>query len=465
MPAGDGNTREEDRTVLAIAGCALVDVATGQCRSDMTVIVRGERIAAVGPSPSLELPADAQVVNGAGAWVMPGLVDMHVHIGAWDFPREILPLYLAGGVTTIRDCGGTLTELLLLRDELASGRRVGPRLLFAGPLLDGMPPVWPDHALLVDTPERAAGAVPFLHGQGVDFVKIYNNVPESSLRTVVEMAHAVGLSVAGHVPRSITTSRSVEIGMDCLEHIRITGRELLPPDVADRIDFLPVMERERLLWERFDLESAGMRRLIDLLAESRVFLDPTLIVDAAVVARLYDGVTVPLDRRLSASLRETVANLDMRAIPRYRVPDEAIPSAQAGFQRRLDFIGMCHQAGVRLLAGTDTVGPGPMLPGVGLHEELALLVRAGLSPADAVRAATITAAEALGRESELGTVEVGKRADLVMLEADPLADIGNVRRVRAVVHGGRFDQVEDLVDMVAHDSGDADQLKASAGGT
>jgi hypothetical protein len=305
-------------------------------------------------------------------------------------------------------------------------------------LLDGMPPVWPNHALLVDTPERAAGVVSFLHSQGVDFVKIYNNVPEASLRIIVAAAHERGLLVAGHVPRSITTTRAIEIGMDCLEHIRITGRELLEPEVASQIDFLPLMERERLLWERFDLESPGMHRLIAYLAESRAFLDPTLVIDAAVVARMYDGVTVPLEQRVSPPVRAALAGLDMRDVPQYQIREETIPSARAGFERRLGFIGLCHRAGVRLLAGTDTLGVGALLPGASLHEELALLVRAGLTPIEALRAATITAAEALGREDQMGTVEAGKLADLVILEADPLADIANVRRIRAVVHRGRL---------------------------
>ena len=175
------------------------------------------------------------MIDAAGTWLVPGLVDMHAHTtGLQNAHKEkIHHLYLAYGVTTVRDTGGNLTLLRLLRDRIDSGSRPGPRIFFAGPLLDGATPVWPAMSIMVDTPERARRAVEFLGSQDVDFIKIYNWVPEASLQVILDTAHGLGLRVTGHVPRTITMTRAIQLGMDCLERIRITGRELLPSDEAD----------------------------------------------------------------------------------------------------------------------------------------------------------------------------------------------------------------------------------------
>jgi imidazolonepropionase-like amidohydrolase len=290
-------------------------------------------------------------------------------------------------------------------------------------------------SILVETEERARGAVHFLADQGVDFIKVYNWVPEQSLAVILETAHGLGLRVTGHVPRSITMTRAIELGMDCLEHIRITGRELLPPEEADRIDPLPVARRETLLWERFELESEPMQRLVRLLADSRVFLDPTLLVDSALS---LDGYRIdtenPANADVPADVREAFGRSERPAI--FDVSQVDHETARQGFRKRQRLIGQLHEAGVRLLAGTDCFGLGKQLPGLGLQNELALLVDSGLTPLAALQAATVTAAEALGQLTHLGTLETGKLADIVVLEADPLADIQNARRVRLVLKAG-----------------------------
>jgi imidazolonepropionase-like amidohydrolase len=271
----------------------------------------------------------------------------------------------------------------------------------------------------------------------VDFIKVYNWVPEQSLGVILETAHALGLRVTGHVPRSITMTRAIQLGMDCLEHIRITGRELLPAEEADRLDPLPVAQRETLLWERFELESEPMQRLVRLLADSRVFLDPTLLVDAALS---LDGYRVdtehPANADVPADVREGFGRDERPAI--FDVSQVNQDIARQGFHKRQRLVGLLHRAGVRLLAGTDCFGLGKQLPGLGLQNELALLVDSGLTPLAALQAATVTAAEALGQSQNLGTLEKGKLADIVVLEADPLADIQNARRVRLVLKGGKI---------------------------
>jgi imidazolonepropionase-like amidohydrolase len=416
----------------AITGATLIDVRTGTGQPNATVLVDGDRIVSVSPQ---ELPESANVIDASGAWLLPGLIEMHAHTTGNPLKWKIHHLYLAYGVTTVRDTGGNLTLLRLLREQLEQNSHVGPRIFFAGPLLDGATPVWPPMSIMVDTPIRARAAVEFLASQGVDFIKIYNWVPEASLRAILESAHQHGLRVTGHVPRMITMTRAIQLGMDCLEHIRITGRELLPAYEADRLDSLPVARRETLLWERFELESEPMQRLIRLVADSRVFFDPTLLVDTALS---LDGYAIDIENPANADVPEDVRSAFVREErpPIFDVSEVRLETARDGFRKRQRLVGMLHEAGARLLAGTDCFGLGKQLPGLGLQNELVLLVESGLTPLAALQAATLTAAEALGESDTLGTLEPGKLADIVVLDADPLVDIRNARRVRTVVKGG-----------------------------
>ena len=422
----------------AIVGGTLVDVRSGRTTPNATVLVEGDRIAAAGAADRVRVPAGAREIDARGGWLIPGLTDMHAHVRN----LALLPIYLAFGVTTVRDPGSNLARSQLLRRDLGSGRRIGPRLFFAGPLLDGIPPLWPDMSLLVDTEARAEAAVRFLAASGVDFIKVYNSVPERSLETIVRTAHALGLRVTGHVPRSLTMSRAVEIGMDGLEHIRVTGREMLPADEAAKLDYLPVRRREALLWERFDLSTPRFAELIVRLAAKRVFLDPTFVVDAAPLRGTEDRARAEAMEHLPAWIGETVrrATAAREAGDPQRVmeqPPELLESGRAGFRKRQRFVKMCADAGVPLVSGTDHTGPGDDLPGRGIQCELGYLAECGLSALAALRSSTLTAAEALGKESEQGTIEPGRRADLLVLDADPLADVRNVAKIRAVIHGGR----------------------------
>ena len=258
---------------LVIRGGTLVDVRAGKEVPNSLIVIRGDHIEQVAAEGKVEIPQGAQIVDARGKWIIPGLIDSHAHAG--DYAGDPLKLYLANGVTTIRNPGGNVTELRLTREKLLSGKLVGPRLYFSGNILDGNPPVWAGGSLMVDTPERARSAVNFLADQGVDFVKVYNNVKEPELAAIIETAKARGLPVAGHIPRTLTMTHAIEMGMTRLEHIRITGKEMLSAEEAEKIDPLPVGKREAMLWQRFDLGSQKFQDLVNRLAVSRVFLDPT----------------------------------------------------------------------------------------------------------------------------------------------------------------------------------------------
>lgn len=420
------------RPALVLRGGTLVDVASGKEIFDSVIVMRGDRIEQVG-SRNTVVPEDAQIIDVTGKWITPGLIDSHAHA---ENPDETpFSLYLAKGVTTIRNPGGNITVLRLTRKRLLGGELIGPRLFFSGPLLDGMPPVWPDGSLLVDTPQRARSAVNFLADQGVDFVKVYNNVKEPELEAIIGMAKERGLPVAGHIPRSMTMTHAVEIGMTVLEHIRVTGREMLSPEEAEKLDPLPLGRREPLLWQRFDLQSGKMQALIQRLAESQVFLDPTLVIEEVTEMPNPDAdKNDPNNQYLSPAVIEREVNFKS---PLFELPADLKTAGVEAFQKQEKFVGMCNRAGVKIIAGTDGPSIGSLLPGFGLHRELELLVASGLSPLQALRAASVTAAEALGKGDQLGTIERGKLADMVVLDADPLLDIHNAAKINLVVEGGK----------------------------
>jgi len=434
---------QTNNSTLVIRGASLVDVKSGTEFPNTAIVVQGDRITQVSKEGNVEVPVGAQIIDAKGKWVIPGLIDSHAHAEAAD--EAVFNLYLAHGVTTIRNPGGDVTVLRLTRDKLLRGGVVGPRLFFAGPALDGMPPVWPGGILLVDTPERARSAVNFLADQGVDFVKVYNNVKEPELQVIVQTAKERGLPVSGHVPRTLTMTRAIELGMTRLEHIRITGKEMLTAEEAAAIDPLPVGKREPMLWQRFNLQSEKMRTLVQLLAKSRVFLDPTLVVDEYFEASTKEAIERNPNNQYfpKANIEEALKSWNTGV---FETPPELVPAAHEAFQKEQKFVGLCGVAGVRIIAGTDGPGIGVLVPGFALHREMELLVASGLSPSQALRAATSTAAEALGKEDQLGTVEPKKFADLVILDADPLASVQNLKQIHLVVQGGKTYEPKTLLD-------------------
>jgi imidazolonepropionase-like amidohydrolase len=427
--------------VLVIRGGAVVDTRTGQVLENRTVVVEGDRIRRVAPATEeVATPPHAQVVDARERWILPGLIDMHVHGSTR--PDVPLELYVVNGVTSIRDLGGPLTLLRGLREELQAGKRVGPRVFFVGPLLDGNPPAAPSMSIIVDTPERAASAVDFLVDQSVDAIKVYNGISAPVLQALVRTASRRNVPVVGHVPRTITASRAVEIGMRVIEHSPIRAVDLeawgvLTKGDAQRIQAAPsVTAREAMVWRRVDLKAQPVATLIAQLAAAEVFLDPTLSTDEFDSLFLYPAQAFHCNNRfLKQAFVDEALGPEHEAL---KVPSELQAAAVEGIEKRRAFIGMCHRTGVRVVAGTDGPGIGRLAPGFGLHYELELLVKAGLLPMDALRAATFNAALALGREKDLGVIQEGMLADIVIVRADPRLSIDHAAEIDAVVLRGQL---------------------------
>ena len=411
---------------LAITHVTVIDGTDSVPRRDRTVVIRGARITAVGPAASTPAPKGARILDGRGKYLVPGFWDMHVHT---DVPgaREVLPLYVANGVTGVRDMGGDWARLTAMRAEVRSGRLWGPRMVLSGPYLDGNDQ--PIAHLSARSPAEAAAAVDSLARLGVDLVKLHTGLTRETFFAAARAAREKHLPFAGHVPRVVGAADASDSGIASIEHLLTIPTPCTP---AESLALRPRFAVQAALGR---CSSEDPAPLYARLARNGTRVTPTFTAQYEVA--LWPGRAVPGDS-LAGYLPDTLRRYVAAIFP---MPDSVPPGAdrvgRAVYAKRLALVGAMYRAGVGVLAGTDApLRNSP--PGFGLHEELAWLVQAGLSPFEVLRAATLDAARFLGMQDSLGTVAPGRLADLVLLDADPRADIRNTRRIRAVVAGGRL---------------------------
>lgn len=428
-----GNGPGEPSAVVAFVGVHVVPM-TGEANvlPDRTVLVRDGRIAAIGPRGEVEIPEGALAIDGAGRYLLPGLADMHVHLEYFDDP-EILALFLANGVTTVRNMDGR-PYLLEWRKRIAEGALLGPTLVTTGPLLDGDPPLRGDNTVVRNAAEAEA-AVAEQAAAGYDFVKVYTNLSNEAYGAVLAAARERGLPVAGHIPRGVDLDQALTSGQASLEHL--DGY-----DDAIEADDSPL--RNRWHWSKLYMampaDPEKIREAAERTARAGVWNVPTLVVKEKVAA--LDEMVGWLDRPEMRYLPEARAAWDPRAWEPQRarlinnLDAEDRETLARGRANRLALVRALRRAGAGLLVGTDTPNPF-VIPGFAIHEELRSFVDSGLSPAEALAAATREPARFLGTE-DFGTVEPGKRADLLLLEANPLEDIGNLTRRAGVMVRGRW---------------------------
>ena len=441
----------------AIEGVTLIDVDGGtdggvvvRRREHHRVVFEGDRIVHVGPMAQAAPLADS-VIEGAGRYLIPGLWDAHVHFVYDEALTEAMPgLFLRWGITSVRDTGGELARLTALRAKWRADG-VGPRIFVAGPLLDGRHVVYdgenpsqPPLGTSVPDAEAAAARVAALRAGGADLIKIYELVSPEVFDALVRAARAQGLPIASHVPLSMTADRAGP-RVDSMEHLR--NVELGCARDWERLH----AERLAALREWSGDRGYPLRRSLHQAQRLAAIADYDAARCETVLASLRGTMQVP-------TLRLNAFNLSRPDLdPAWRAASRALPAdviarwdakveANADDEARADFrfgewslflVGRMREAGVPLAAGTDT----PInlaIPGESLHRELELLVRSGLSPAEALAAATRAPARFFGLEGELGRIEPGFRADVVLLESDPLVDIRHTRTIRGVVRRGRW---------------------------
>jgi imidazolonepropionase-like amidohydrolase len=404
----------------------VIDASHPAPRHEHTVVIEGNRIVAVGPSGSVAVPGGARLVDGRGKFLVPGFWDMHVHTTV-PGGRDLLGLYVANGVTGVRDMAAEWAELSAWRREIRAGRLDGPRIVASGPYLEGGDVPIPH--LLTRTAEEARAGVDSLISLGVDFVKVHSQLRPETYFAIARRARERGIPFAGHVPRTVGALAASDSGQRSIEHLLAIPAPCSP---ADSVALAPKFPVQAALGR---CSSASLTELYGRFVRNGTWITPTFTAQYEVA--VWPGRDVPGDafgRYLPDTLRRYVAGIfPMPA----GVPPGADSVGRAMLARRMRQVAAMHRAGVRVLAGTDApLRNSP--PGFGLHEELSLLVQGGLTPMEALRAATLAPAEYLGMADSLGTVATGKLADLILLDADPLADIRNTRRIAVVVADGRL---------------------------
>lgn len=418
----------------AITNVTVIDTTGGASRPNVTVLIDGNRISYIGKG-HLKIPKQAHVIDGSGKYLIPGLWDMHVHtfFGDWvPGGKEVtLPLFIANGITGVRDMGSDLDLILAARRDTASGAMLGPRMIVAGPMLDGPKTQFPA-SIAIATPDDGRRAVDMLKSRGVDFIKIQSYVPRDAYFAIADECKKQNIVFVGHVPDAIRGSEASNAGQKSFEHLigifegssTVEDELLKGPKGPGR--FLETYDPTR--------EAA----LIQLLAKNQTWQCPTLywergqwLVDAIDVTKDPDGKYAPVFWREKSWPKFTVGIIkDSDTDP--------LPVRQKFVEHELDIVKKLRQAGVPFLAGTDTPAGVDVLPGFSLHFELQRFVAAGFTPMEALQTATINPAKFLGKQDDFGTVEKGKIADLVLLDANPLYDIANTQKISAVLSNGRY---------------------------
>jgi imidazolonepropionase-like amidohydrolase len=395
-------------TQLALAHVTVIDVTRGSVDADMTVLLAEGRIEEIFKVGAKKPPQTAHVIDASGKFLMPGLWDMHVHIQ--DAPGVFARLYLAHGITGIRDMRMELDSLVELRVKIARGEMLAPRLIASGPALDDPPPEWPlPIKMRIKSAVEARDAIGVLKANGVDFIKVHNFTTREAFFAIAEEAKQQHLTFVGHVPLPVSIREAVEAGQRSIEHLSEFRVVEECSDPAKRQDLIALFKRYET-WQTPTLVTLRRIGLAVATDEGRAQYVPSSVKK---FWKLTDGMLQRLTEEQKTKMSQ-----------RYK---EALP-----------LVGEFQRKGIGILAGTDSPAMSGVVSGFSLHDELALMVEAGLTPLQALQTATVNPARFLGRLRDLGTVEKGKLADLVLLDANPLNDIRNAGKISAVIVQGRL---------------------------
>jgi imidazolonepropionase-like amidohydrolase len=447
LSGGAWNLASAQTPPLFVTHVAVVDVIGGRVQPDMTVEIRGRTIAAMTAGGPVRVPRRATVIDGRGKYLIPGLWDMHVHT-TWPpgVEKIFLPLMVANGVLGARDMhSGSESTIVALKHAVANGTQIGPRFFVAGPAVDG-PNSYLPGSRVVHTADEAREAVRQLKAGGVDFIKVYSSLPRELYFAVASEAKKEGIPFVGHVPYPVTAAEASDAGQRSLEHLTEVDVGTSSEEAKIKAEEVEAMDQkhgsipdaDRL---RATYDSAKAAALFARFRRTDTWQVPTLVV-LYQPGQLAQGGH-PTDDSLVAYIPKALRDYW------HSVPPEFAAKMSALYQFHADLVGQINRAGVSMLAGSDCPNP-YVYPGFSLHDELGLLVHAGLTPAEALRTATINPARFLGVADSLGVVANGKVADLVLLDGNPLQDIANTKRIRAVIQGGRLLDRSTLDRLLAH---------------
>ena len=435
-------------TVLLIDDVTVIDVKGGQSLPHRCVLVRGTRIfAVVGPEDCVKARRiDGISIDGKGKFLIPGLWDMHVHMvfGDW-FPRgkEVtLPLFIANGITGVRDMGGDLDVLQQWQKEIQAKTLLGPRIVMSGPMLDGPQPRFPS-SIAIKNPDDGRRAVDDLKVRGVDFIKLQSLIPRDAVFAIADEAKKQKITFVGHVPDSVRASEMSDAGQKSFEHLIGIFEGSSP--LED--EFIKGKKTETQFLTTYDPKRA--QALFALLAKNETWQCPTLVWERG--GNLIDQTDFAHDSRakyVPAYWKDVTWKRFTDEITHDFNTDD-LATRKRFVEKELEVVNAMHRAGIPFLAGTDTPPGVYIFPGFSLHEELQRFVAAGFTPLEALQTATINPAKFLGMEDKLGTIEQEKLADLVLLDANPLDDIRNTQKIAAVIVNGRYLSRDELDKMLA----------------
>ena len=440
---------------LAITHVTVIDMTGAPPQPDMTVVITGNRIRAIGKTGKLRLPNAAQLINGRGKFLIPGLWDMHVHFTEVE---RSFPMFIANGVTGIRNMGGDLDQLLRWRAETSSGKLLGPRIVTCGPIVDGPEPAAHGPVVVAGTPTEGRERVDMLKQRGADCIKVYDRLPRDVYFAIVDEARAKGLPVVGHVPLAISSGEAANAGQQSIEHlgnifesVSSLGAKLLEEEsgrqpVTDPSEFpRRIAARGERMLNTYDEKKATA--LFSTFVKNKTWQVPTLETKWA--QTFIDDIVQQTDARMKY-VPEAVRQWwtpQKNFFARYRTP-EYIVYRKKLFQKELDLVRAMHRAGVPFMTGTDLSGA-HVYAGFSVHHELELFVQAGFTPLEALQSATRNPGIFLGEGNLWGTVETGRIANLVLLEDNPLKDIRNTQKINAVFLNGNYLPKQKLQSLLA----------------
>jgi imidazolonepropionase-like amidohydrolase len=434
---------------LYLDDVTVIDATGAPPQPHRRVIVRDDRIVGIVPREELGKASEKLAgtwVDGRGKFLIPGLWDMHVHMvfGDW-FPRakEItLPLFIANGITGVRDMGGELDVLQQWRKEITTGTLLGPRMVISGPMLDGPQPRFPS-SVAIKTPENGRRAVDDLKRRGADFIKLQSLIPRDAVFAIADEARKQGITLVGHVPDAVRASEASNAGQKSFEHLIGIFEGSSP--LED--EFIKGAKTESKFLSTYD--PARAEGLFALLAKNQTWQCPTLVWERG--GNLIDEKDFAHDSRakyVPAYWKDvTWKRFTDQVMHEFNTDDLA--TRKRFVEKELEVVNAMHRAGIPFLAGTDTPPGVYIFPGFSLHEELQRFVAAGFTPMEALQTATLNPAKFLGMQDRLGTIEEGKLADMVLLDANPLEDIRNTQKIAAVIVNGRYLSRADLDRMLA----------------
>ena len=407
---------------VAITNANVFDSATGQSAPGSTVLIDGNRIRTVGKDGAVTIPSQAERIDAGGKTLLPGLWDMHVHMGPTDGM-----LHMAAGVTSVRDLANDNDALLQMKREIDGGTAIGPRITMRG-FMDGRGPYTGPTKVFVDTEAEARSAIDNYAKLGYEGIKVYSSIKPELVPTIIKLAHEKGLRVSGHVPAFMTARQFVEAGADEIQHINMLFLNFFFDEVKDTrtpARFIAVAERGATL----DLNSLPVQAFLRLLKDHNTVIDPTLTA--------FEGMFVDRPGKMSVSYAAIADRLPPQVRRGFLVGGLPVPEGKDARYHQsqlatLKMTKLLYDSGIPIVAGTDG------LPGFTLHRELELYTQAGISAPDVLRIATLGAARVARKDRELGSITPGKLADMVLVEGDPAKRIGDVRRTALVIKDGAF---------------------------